>query len=260
MRKIYLVVSFCILSLASFGQVTALDPLVEGGFESATNTLSANGWTEVQGAVARIWRSGTAAGAAAGSKSAYIGTTSAFGSNSASGGVHHFYRDITIPGGATNVLLNFALRYTPIDNTYDYFYVFTTSTSNTPVAGTVPGAGYTQRFVNTATAYTSFTNMATINLTALAGTTFRLVFSFRNDGAAPQAAAAVDKVSVTYTAPSPCSGTPAPGNTVAASTSVCSGSSASLSLQNSTPGSGVSYQWKSAPDVSGSPGTYTKLV
>jgi hypothetical protein len=40
----------------------------------------------------------------------------------------------------------------------------------------------------------------------------------------------------------PCSGTPAPGNTIAPS-SICFGSSATLSLQNSTIGSGVTYQW-----------------
>ncbi|NHM02644.1 T9SS-dependent choice-of-anchor J family protein [Flavobacterium difficile] len=40
----------------------------------------------------------------------------------------------------------------------------------------------------------------------------------------------------------PCSGVPAPGNTVV-STSGCFGSSATLSLQNPTIGSGVTYQW-----------------
>ena len=40
----------------------------------------------------------------------------------------------------------------------------------------------------------------------------------------------------------PCSGIPTPGNTVAPSP-ICSGSSATLSLQNATVGSGVTYQW-----------------
>jgi hypothetical protein len=46
---------------------------------------------------------------------------------------------------------------------------------------------------------------------------------------------------LTYTN-TPCIGTPAPGNTVV-STSGCFGSSATLSLQNPTIGSGVTYQW-----------------
>lgn len=46
----------------------------------------------------------------------------------------------------------------------------------------------------------------------------------------------------------PCSGTPAPGNTISTATSVCPGSSFTLTLQNSTSGSGVTYQWQSSPD------------
>ena len=47
-----------------------------------------------------------------------------------------------------------------------------------------------------------------------------------------------------------CTGTPTPGNTVSTSNPVCSGSSFTLSLQNSTSGSGVTYQWESSPDGS----------
>lgn len=200
MRRIILSLVVCCLSVVAFGQtVTVLDPTGNGGFEAGTSTFAANGWSTAQSGVARVWQVGTAAGASSGTKAAYIGTASLYGSNAASSGIHHFYRDITIPAGATNVLLSFALRYTSVDNTYDYFYVYTTGTSGTPVAGSMPVG--TQRFVNTATTYNAFTDMATINLTALAGTTFRLVFSFLNEGFAPHSAAAVDKISLTYTAP-----------------------------------------------------------
>lgn len=46
----------------------------------------------------------------------------------------------------------------------------------------------------------------------------------------------------------PCAGAPAPGNTIASVDSVCSGVNFTLSLQNQTIGSGVSYQWESSPD------------
>lgn len=49
----------------------------------------------------------------------------------------------------------------------------------------------------------------------------------------------------------PCSGTPAPGNTIASSAAVCPAVPFSLSLQNATSGSGVTYQWQSAPASSG---------
>jgi len=57
-----------------------------------------------------------------------------------------------------------------------------------------------------------------------------------------------DDVAITQAAGSPCSGTPAPGNTVASSATVCNGSSVNLSLQNLTSGSGVSYVWQHSDD------------
>jgi hypothetical protein len=48
--------------------------------------------------------------------------------------------------------------------------------------------------------------------------------------------------------PPPCSGTPAPGNTLSSAPSVCVGSTVDLSLQNATAGTGVTYQWQSSSD------------
>jgi subtilisin-like proprotein convertase family protein len=45
-----------------------------------------------------------------------------------------------------------------------------------------------------------------------------------------------------------CTGTPAPGNTISTSASVCPGVNFTLSLQNTTSGSGVTYQWQSSTD------------
>ena len=61
---------------------------------------------------------------------------------------------------------------------------------------------------------------------------------------------------ITFTT-TPCSGIPAPGNTIAPSP-ICSGSSATLSLQNSTIGSGVTYQWymNSSPISGANSGVY----
>ena len=54
----------------------------------------------------------------------------------------------------------------------------------------------------------------------------------------------------------PCSGTPAPGNTISSLASVCSGISFDLSLQNTITGSGITYQWQSSPDGI----TYSNIV
>ena len=54
-----------------------------------------------------------------------------------------------------------------------------------------------------------------------------------------------------------CMGTPAPGNTVASATSICAGLSVNLSVQNPTPGSGVTYQWQSSSTMAG---PYTNIA
>jgi hypothetical protein len=52
----------------------------------------------------------------------------------------------------------------------------------------------------------------------------------------------LDNVVITQAAAPTCAGTPAPGNTIFPSP-ICAGASATLSLQNYTPGAGVTYQW-----------------
>jgi len=56
----------------------------------------------------------------------------------------------------------------------------------------------------------------------------------------------------TFTAncPTPCSGTPAPGNTLANLTYACSTESFDLSLQNTFSTAGITYQWQSSPNNS----------
>ncbi|MCX6303730.1 MAG: GEVED domain-containing protein [Bacteroidetes bacterium] len=55
-------------------------------------------------------------------------------------------------------------------------------------------------------------------------------------------------LTITYTGGAACSGTPAPGNTVSTLNPVCPGAAFTLSLQNPTAGSGVTYQWQTSPD------------
>ncbi len=53
----------------------------------------------------------------------------------------------------------------------------------------------------------------------------------------------------TFSISVPCSGTPAPGNTISSGgTVVCEGRSFTLSLQNDVSGGGISYQWESSTD------------
>lgn len=56
-----------------------------------------------------------------------------------------------------------------------------------------------------------------------------------------------------------CSGTPNPGNTIASISSICSAQMVAFSLQNSVRANGISYQWQSAPDAGGTPGTFSNI-
>lgn len=57
--------------------------------------------------------------------------------------------------------------------------------------------------------------------------------------------------SVTFISAVPCAGTPSPGNTISSAALACPGAPFTLSLQNSTPGTGVTYQWERSTSASG---------
>jgi hypothetical protein len=179
----------------SFVHSTYVSPTKEGGFDQGDTFLS-NGWTELNGTY-NNWFVGTAAGVKEGLNAAYVGTGFVATGNAA---VNHFYRDVVIPAGYTNIALQFYLKMPVIDGGYDYFEVYTTTPAFTPVVGVEPfdnNVNYLLWYYNTSTIFSGYT-LHTINLPAtLAGTTVRLVFTYLNDGVAPHAVAAVDNISVT---------------------------------------------------------------
>ena len=63
--------------------------------------------------------------------------------------------------------------------------------------------------------------------------------------------------SVTLIGTVPCAGTPAPGNTFSTVSDVCPNTPFSLSVQNATAGTGVTYQWQSATALAG---PYTNIA
>jgi hypothetical protein len=92
----------------------------------------------------------------------------------------------------------------------------------------------------------------TFGRTINAGQTIVIVVMSANSstGAAGTASDYTLTVDFPICASAPCSGTPAPGNTISSVPTVCPTINFQLSLQNSTPGSGVSYQWERSPDGS----------
>jgi len=187
-----------LLCLQLPAQTVLLNPNGAGGFEAGT-TFAANGWTQVASTNPN-WYVGNAAVPFAGVREAHIGTSATnFSGTTSSAGARHFYRDIAIPPAATNIFLSFYLKLPVEDAGYDFLNVYTTTTANTPVNGTIPGAGYTQVFSYTSPALATYWGMQGVQLSnALAGTTVRLVFSYIVDGPNPDAYFALDNISLTY--------------------------------------------------------------
>ncbi|HNW70773.1 MAG TPA: endonuclease [Bacteroidales bacterium] len=180
-----------------YTNTSLISPSGVGGFENG-NTFPLNGWTPVNGSF-NTWVVGTAAGIQSGTYAAYIGTASNYtGTSNIS--ANHFYRDISIPAGSSNIILNFYCKMPLTDPTTDYLKVYLTTPSYTPVAGTTPGTGYNEVYSNSA-AISSYT-LQTINLSdALAGSTLRLVITYICDNTNPRAVPAVDNISLSADVP-----------------------------------------------------------
>ena len=104
-------------------------------------------------------------------------------------------------------------------------------------------------FASNSTA-TQNTNI-TIPGDATAGNTkMRVMFKYNAAASGPCDDAStyydVEDYDIEITAQPACSGTPTPGNTISSSNPVCPNGNITLSLQNSTSGSGVTYQWQSS--------------
>ncbi|UMY65731.1 MULTISPECIES: choice-of-anchor J domain-containing protein [unclassified Flavobacterium] len=191
-------------------QTTLISPTGDGGFANGS-TFAANGWTASSSAN-NPWVVGTAVSTAPFSgNSAYIsndgGTTNAY--TQANDATNYFYRDITVPAGETIITLSFNWRSNG-ESSWDLWQVFYAPTTVTPTGvashpgsgtGVIPtgitgatliGFGQIQTTVQTAT----FTLPA-----SLAGTTFRLIFSWKNETGGSQPPAAIDNISMTSRAP-----------------------------------------------------------
>jgi hypothetical protein len=238
--------------LASFGwgQTTLLSPTGDGGFENGTS-FSANGWTAANTGGNRLWQIGTGQSGYTGSRAAFIGNdATTVGTTTSSRPAVHLFRSVTIPSGATNIVLTFKYKQSAVDNTYDYLKVF--YNSNTPSYGTAQTTGLLTTVDPTSSSpYASFTTVSTTIPNSNAGSTKNLIFTFTADAVAPNAYGAIDDIQITYDAAPLCSGTPTPG-TIAANTSqnICSGSTPTvLTVTGTSSGvTGITYQWEESSD------------
>jgi hypothetical protein len=180
MKKIYLIAISILVSASAWAQTTLINPATGGGFEAGA-TFAANGWTVVNngGGAANKWQVGTAA-FFAGTNGAYIsnngGTTNTYSNTDAR--VQHFYQDIVFPAGEPYITLSFRWKGV-MESCCDYMRVHLVPTSTTPTAGTLIGTGQISPLLNSQSTWQTATY--TLPCSA-AGTTQRLVFTFRCDG------------------------------------------------------------------------------
>jgi hypothetical protein len=187
----------------SYTVLPLIDPNGAGGFELGS-TFAANGWTAVN--AVNAWSVGTAT-FATGANSAYIsntaGATYAYSNTTAA--VSHFYRDVTVPAGQGKITLTFKLKGDGdlfSGAYYDKLMVYTAPTTFAPAttAPTSSGttlAGATLAYAQAANYGAAYTAVTVSLPAALAGTTFRLIFTWHNDGSAGIVPASVDDIALT---------------------------------------------------------------
>ena len=183
-------VATLLFAFSNMFATTLISPSVNnGGFESGSSV-----WTFVAGNGNDSWATGAASTPFAGSGAAYIsnngGTTYAYDNSVFS--TAHFYQDVAIPSGETDIALSFQLKCVG-ETGWDRLLVYAAPTSTTPASG-VPASNGTA-IAGATLIYTQaagFIAYGAVNVVvpgSFAGTTMRLIFTWQGDdsfGSNPQ--------------------------------------------------------------------------
>ncbi len=218
-----LAVVLLLLSGGAWGQVTDLSQGFEGGVMPPT------GWSNLNGGTGNTWG---------------ISTTSYSGTKAAS-----YTYNITNAANAHLISSGVACS----SGTVYTITFYTRSSSYAEKIGVKAGttqsiAGMTLTLLAATTISSSSSTYYQISITWTAPSTATYYFDWNCTSAKNQNVLYVDDILITHPSP-PCSGTPAPGNTIASVNPVAGGATTVLSTQNST-GSGATYQWQSSTDNS----------
>lgn len=207
--------SFLILCFTMFafidtmGQTTLISPTGDGGFENGS-TFAANGWT-VSNSTNNPWIVAPLSNGVITGNAAFIsddGTTPSYSNSSISS--NFFWRDVTIPAGEVKIKLDFNWIANG-ETSWDIWQVFIAPTTVTPSASNAyPGSGTTSipagiagaTFVANGTVQGTVQTTSLYLPTTLAGTTFRLIFHWKNDGGGGiQPPAQIDNISLVSSMP-----------------------------------------------------------
>ncbi|MEO6390514.1 MAG: hypothetical protein ABIP75_01600, partial [Pyrinomonadaceae bacterium] len=193
---------------------TIISPTGAGGFELGAD-MAANGWTVVNNAT-NGWFVGTAT-FSGGTQSAYISNTSGatYAYSNTTAAVSHFYRDVTVPAGENGILLSFKLKGDGDlagSTFFDKMMVYTAPTSFTPTTAAPASsgtalAGATLVYAQAANFGAAYTTQSVTLPASLAGTTFRIIFTFHCDTSTGTVPSSVDEISLTSAPLVPITGT-----------------------------------------------------
>lgn len=188
-------------SLLGFGQTVLINPDGDGGFENGP-TFSDNGWTAIGPPtnMNRRWYCGTGQAGFTGNRCAFIGNSETNVGTSQGAKKVHLYKSITIPAGATNIVLSFKYKQAVSDyaGTTYYDYITVSTGTDIPVTGNIFSTGTVHFGPFPDVDIPDFATQ-TVNLpNSLAGTTTNLVFSFICDNVDPVGYGAIDDVSLTF--------------------------------------------------------------
>lgn len=240
-KAIFFVGALMLLGLLVHSQTLLIDPDGDGGFENGSDFAS-NGWTVVNGTQVNQWHIGTVPNSPQ-NRAAFIsndgGNSWAYTISSAS--VVHFYRDITFPAGETDIFLTFWFNGFG-ETTFDRLRVYLVPTTTTITAGTelttgqigLPNYNFQTQWI-----------LVSIRIpSSAAGTTQRLVFSWRNDASVgTQPPIAIDRIKLVSKVPAPLVGTYTIDYTQPESpTNFTSISEAILTLNNATIAGPVTFE------------------
>ncbi|MFD2915533.1 T9SS type A sorting domain-containing protein [Psychroserpens luteus] len=231
---ILIIVTSLTFNSVSYSQTTVINPAGDGGFENGA-TFAANGWTATTGTPTQnqwVCNTGATAGFS-GTRAAYVTNNTATAppphtyTNNVTANTH-IYRTITIPAGETDIQLNFDWIGVGEGGwaNFDYLRVWkvpnNNAAANLPNYGTVLNNANANRIILAElNEQPTWTNLNITLPTNLAGTTFRLIFEWRNDGSdGGNPPIAIDNISLISDIPppapvndNPCSATPLAVNT-----------------------------------------------
>lgn len=216
----------------------------DGGFETTNPTTFINAfWASTSTNFGTSLCNAAACGTGGGTATPRTGSFWAWFGGVGAAEVGTVQQSVIFPTGSTSVTLNYYLRIGAVAAPFD-------ATLRVLVDGVQQ-----QIFTEPSVAEATYT-LRSLDLSAFAdGLPHMIRFEYNNPSGSGTSNFTVDDISLDVVCPA-CTGVPSPGFISGPSGTICSGSSAILTLNGYTTGGGITYQWKSS---STSGGPYTTI-